>query len=196
MALQLQDKRLFALLYKCAAFRAAGAGSNQVVLSISYEMDGTSRSISQALLQRIGRANTQRLATEVHNHSCVLPVALLPRAQPPTLFEETVLLPSLVLLGKKTGHFIDGAMQQGIPLAQRRFVAALDQLIVDGRSDLGSANMGAIRHFCDIVGKGGVSNCFDHAACELQVCNRIQAQMCDLVGNVGRLYSIGKLFRI
>lgn len=194
-----QEDGLATLLLKCALFRAAAKGKHQVVISVSYELDSTCQSISQALIQKVGRATTRRLATEVLNHSCVISAALMSPDQLPTYVEETFFLPSLILKGA-TAEFIAAAMQRGVPLAQPRFFEALaqaaDQLVVNVRSDMGSNNMRAIKHFAEVIGVDAQSSCFETTACELHVCNRIKAQVDDIVESVGKLYSIGKLLRI
>lgn len=192
-----QQDGLATLLLKCALFRAAAKGKHQVVISVSYERDSTCHSISQALIQKVGRATTRRLATEVLNHSCVISAALMSPDELPTYVEETFILPSLILKGA-TAEFIAAAMQRGVPLAQPRFFEALtqaaDQLVVNVRSDIGSNNKRAIKHFAEVIGVDAQSSCFDTTACELHACNRIKAQVDDIVENVGKLYSIGKLF--
>lgn len=195
-----QRRGILNLLYKCASFRVSGPG-RQVVLGIRYEMDGASQSISQALIQRLGRPTSRKIATEVHNHSCHLEVLLLSPDQQPTKISETFIMAPLAMLGK-TAHFVAAAMQRGIPLldpeVMRVLPVSVDALVVDVHADLGSSNLPAMRHYADILDKDlrGGSAFFDTTCCEIHVTNRIKSQITELSRNVGKLYSLGNLFKL
>lgn len=53
-----------------------------------------------------------------------------------------------------------------------------------------------MRHFATVLDQDGAPCHFDSTCCELHVCNRIKAQVSDLVSNVVFLYSIGNLLQL
>jgi len=195
----MQARGFLAMLFKCALFRALRPGVNKVLIGITYEMDGTTQSIAQFLLTRIGRPSRRKLATEVHNHGAEIHVTLISETEK-IEFSEPCHCSSLVMVGKSS-RFIAGAMRDGLPIdfenPYMRNVLALaaDVIHVDIHSDLAKTNMPPIVHFLSLVDEmpNGLA---DHTCCEIHVANRIKASVKDLVTNVGKMYSLGREFKL
>jgi hypothetical protein len=124
----LRDGGLLRFLNKCALWRKCSSSSvsHIVVMSYSHESDGTTQSIAQHVIQRIGRPCSKQLSTEVFNQRGTLHARFLivDTASDELLHEQKWSQDwdsnSCVMLGK-TSTFILAALQRAClsPSAQK-----------------------------------------------------------------------------
>ena len=96
---------------------------------------------------------------------------------------------------------IAGAMEHGLPIdfacphVCQVLALATDIFNLDVHSDLAKPNIPAIIHFASLV-DAMPNGLADHTCCEIHVANRIKASVKDLVTNVGKMYSLGREFKL
>ena len=118
---------------------------------LDFESDSTTQSVSEHLMNLIGRPSKRKLATEVINMSCRVRVTALCDGDIAFELEHTYLCGSLALLGK-TAPFILEAWMRRLPIGfsemkwKSALYAACDCFIVDFHQDQGSNNEPPLKH--------------------------------------------------
>ena len=171
-------KGFLAMLWSCASFRNSHP-DNLVILGLDFESDGTTQCLSQELLQRVGRPTRRKLATEVMAQSGRICIQVIQHGEVQYTHWEDLISSPFATMGK-TAPFVVAAFDRGFginfasPAWRSAFRAAANRLVLNFRSDLGSNNAPAQRHFAATVQENYVHTLYDTTACEVHVCNRIR----------------------
>lgn len=210
LVVELREKGLADLLRKCAMFRccAQPGEENIVCLGLAHESDSTGQGIAQHAIQRLGRASSSRLTTEVLSQQGTLHCRLLrvDRRTNDVLDEIEVrqdwFAPPQVILAK-TSPFVLESLIRGMPFHmsgeswpswRKALEVATDNCLLLQVGDKASSNFPAFRHVAAIWNENpkALSDC---ASCELHNLQNIKNMNASVRRTVGKMFSFGNIMK-
>ena len=197
---------IYTLFYKLALIRALrdehGRQKFFVIFGLNGEGDGTSQSIAQHLLQRLGRPTRRRLSTEVFRQYYGFSFEILDRDGNVVYSSiESFNAPPYALIGK-SAPFVLEAIRRGIPIKiweshwKHILHYAVDTFSLLMTTDMGSNNLPALRDMAWHIESEHPKGLFDHGSCGIHDESKVRNGITDVVTNVGRMYGLGRLAKI
>lgn len=206
----LSIRGLLTFLRNCAALRRTQSFESQFVVLCGYahESDGTSQSLAQHAIQKVGRASAGRLATEVlQQRGCFTFVILRISRRTGEVLDRISLSapwhsPPMVLLGKSSPFILKG-LSAGMPFDMggplwsswaAALSAATDLSMLIQVGDKGSSNFPAMRHLAEVWSDVPKGVC-DLSSCELHNLQNIKNMNASSKQVVGRMYMMSNIMK-
>ena len=179
-----------------------------VILSYRHESDATSQKIAQKGIQRIGRASSARLNTDVMQQRGRLCFLIGQVSEDEVLGYHWTSDPwdskSIVVMGKTAG-FTTRALELGFPFDlhnkelhaswAKLMTAACNVTIIDHHGDKGSTNLPAYKHITDKYFDEIPCTINDVTNCELHVVQVVKNSVAEVKDQVGGYYCMSNQFK-